>query len=250
MGVIQGVVICTVAQFLRHPRVEPIATSHPTQGTAPQLGKRQYTTLEMLRTPQFYVMYSAMVLMSVGGLLVTANAGRCPSRGGCRRAALTLAATLSPIANGGSRIFWGWVSDRMGRENTMVVAFLLQALCLYLVVSVGPALDRLVRHHAGAHLFHVGRDLLALSGDVGGLLRHSPRHLELRRAVHGQGHGRDHGWLGRRTAVRVCPAVGRPGFYGSAVMALVGAGLAFGLKTARHATLARETPLGRAVLAK
>ena len=42
-----------------------------------------------------------------------------------------------PIANGGSRVFWGWVSDRMGRENTMVTAFVLQAFCLYLIVAVG-----------------------------------------------------------------------------------------------------------------
>jgi hypothetical protein len=123
MGIVQGVVIFTMAQFLRHPPAEAVVAK-PTQGAAPQVGKRQFTTLEMLRTPQFYVMYTAMVLMSVGGLLVTANAGPMSRSWGLPAAALTLAATLSPIANGGSRIFWGWVSDRMGRENTMVVAFL------------------------------------------------------------------------------------------------------------------------------
>jgi OFA family oxalate/formate antiporter-like MFS transporter len=42
-----------------------------------------------------------------------------------------------PIANGGSRISWGWVSDYLGRENTMAIAFLLQAICLVMVVAVG-----------------------------------------------------------------------------------------------------------------
>ncbi len=45
-------------------------------------------------------------------------------------ATLTLALTINPLANGGSRLFWGWVSDFLGRENTMVIAFLLQAVAL------------------------------------------------------------------------------------------------------------------------
>ena len=52
-------------------------------------------------------------------------------------AALTAALTLSPIANGTSRIFWGWVSDRVGREQTMAVAFFLHAVCLLLVLTLG-----------------------------------------------------------------------------------------------------------------
>ena len=91
----------------------------------------------MLRTPQFYAMYIAFVLMSTGGLLVTANAGPMARSWGLSAAALTLAATLSPLANGASRIFWGWASDRLGRENTMVIAFTLQAVFLYLVVAIG-----------------------------------------------------------------------------------------------------------------
>ena len=44
---------------------------------------------------------------------------------------------LGPLANGASRIFWGWVSDRTGREKTMVIAFLLQAACLVAVATLG-----------------------------------------------------------------------------------------------------------------
>src|SRR5207244_6148969 len=50
---------------------------------------------------------------------------------------LTLATTLSPVANGLSRISWGWVSDRIGRETTMMIAFALQAACLLLTLTVG-----------------------------------------------------------------------------------------------------------------
>jgi OFA family oxalate/formate antiporter-like MFS transporter len=63
----------------------------------------------MLRTPQFYLMYLSFVLMATGGLLVTAKAGPMARSWGLSAAALTFAATLSPIDNGASRISWGWI---------------------------------------------------------------------------------------------------------------------------------------------
>ena len=70
--------------------------------------------------------------------------------------ALTLATTLSPLANGASRVFWGWASDRIGREIAMIVAFMLQAVCLVLVVVLGPTSAVLVRDDAGPRVLHVG----------------------------------------------------------------------------------------------
>lgn len=135
-GIVQGLVILLVAQFLRHPKAD--AAPVPTPGkvaTAP--AGRQLSTPEMLRTPRFYMMYAMFVLMATGGLLVTASAGPIARSWGLTAAALTLAATLSPIANGISRIFWGGVSDRIGRETTMFVVFLLHAVCLCLVLLLG-----------------------------------------------------------------------------------------------------------------
>src|SRR5207247_1063696 len=119
-GVFQGLAIVAVAQFLRHPATEAAAAT-PVASGASQLGRRHFTTAEMLRTPQFYVMYAMFVLMASGGLLVTANAGPMARSWGLTASALALAATLSPLANGASRIFWGWASDRLGRENTMIL---------------------------------------------------------------------------------------------------------------------------------
>jgi len=133
-GILQGAMILIAAQFLRHPKHEE---SPKIASATAAVGKRQFTTLEVLRTPQFYAMYLAFVLMAIGGLLVTANAGPISKSWGLPAAALTLAATLSPIANGASRISWGWVSDRLGREQTMIVAFVLQAVALWMVVQFG-----------------------------------------------------------------------------------------------------------------
>jgi OFA family oxalate/formate antiporter-like MFS transporter len=136
-GIFQGLIIVIVAQFLRHPPAESIAVQKGPAMSGSAIGKRQFTTMEMLRTPQFYVMYVMFVLMATGGLLVTANAGPMAKSWGLSTAALTLAATLSPIANGSSRVFWGWSSDRLGRENTMVLTFVLQSFCLLSVVLIG-----------------------------------------------------------------------------------------------------------------
>src|SRR3977135_1832192 len=91
----------------------------------------------MLRTPQFYVLYLMFVLMATGGLLVTAQAGPVAQSWGLPLAALTAAPSLSPLANGPRRIFWGAVSDQMGRESTMATAFFLQALALLSVLTLG-----------------------------------------------------------------------------------------------------------------
>jgi len=51
--------------------------------------------------------------------------------------ALAIALSLNPLGNGTSRFFWGWISDSLGRERTMAVAFFLQAIFLASVVTVG-----------------------------------------------------------------------------------------------------------------
>lgn len=137
-GLFQGLVIVAVAQFLRHPeagvQVEPAARKAPGRN---RRNDEHFSTWEMLRTPHFYMLYVMFVAMSTGGLLATAQPGPLARAWGLPIAALTLATTISPLANGGSRIFWGWVSDRTGRENAMVVAFLLQAGCLLSVLTLG-----------------------------------------------------------------------------------------------------------------
>src|SRR6185295_13067485 len=108
-GILQGLVILAVAQFLRHPPIEAVETAaKSTAGGASQLGKRHFTTAEMVRTPQFYTLYAMFVLVATGGLMITANTGPIASSWRFSAGALVLAASLSPLANGSSRIFWGW----------------------------------------------------------------------------------------------------------------------------------------------
>ena len=137
-GVLQGLVILIVAQFLRYPPAEPAAPpAVRTTSAATGLGTRHFTTGEMLRTPQFYVMYVAFVMMATGGLLLTFSVGSIGKTWGIAAAALARATSLNAVANGASRVFWGSVSDRTGREAAMIVAFVLQAGCQLLVSTIG-----------------------------------------------------------------------------------------------------------------
>ena len=66
----------------------------------------------MLRTPHFYMLFAMALMMGIGGLMVTAQVGADGQDLKIAAAAVhAFGSTLNPIANGGGRLFWGWVSD-------------------------------------------------------------------------------------------------------------------------------------------
>jgi OFA family oxalate/formate antiporter-like MFS transporter len=133
-GIGQGLLILIAAQFLRNPAP---GDALPAPRRAVTGHKASFNTMEMLATPHFYMMFAMALLMGIGGLMVTAQVGPMAKTLKMSAATLTLALTINPLCNGGARLFWGWVSDHAGRENTMIVAFLLQAMALLGVVLVG-----------------------------------------------------------------------------------------------------------------
>ena len=96
-----------------------------------------FTYAEMLRTPQFYFLFLAMLSVGIGGLMVTAQLKPVATNFNIGDAALTVALVLTPLANGSARILWGWVSDYLGRERTMFTAFLLQSIFLLSATTLG-----------------------------------------------------------------------------------------------------------------
>jgi OFA family oxalate/formate antiporter-like MFS transporter len=92
---------------------------------------------EMLATPQFYFLFVAMLSVAIGGLMVTAQLKPVATNFKISDAALTAALVLTPLANGSSRILWGWISDHLGREWAMFTAFLLQAIFLLATTTLG-----------------------------------------------------------------------------------------------------------------
>ncbi len=157
-GIVQGLLIVIAAQVLQNP---PRTAAVPTARVQVRSHSEDFNSLEMLRTPHFYMLFSMALMMGIGGLMVTAQVG--PMAKTLKfTALLTLSLTLNPIANGGGRVFWGWISDLIGRERTMVVAYLLHAAALIGVVTAG---------HASAAMFVVTIALVFFTwGEVYSLL--------------------------------------------------------------------------------
>src|SRR3954463_6243161 len=97
--------------------------------------------------PIFLLMYFMFVIVGAGGLMVTANlapisqdlkiAGVPVTLFGLTMTALTFAATLDRILNGLTRPFFGWISDQIGRENTMFIAFFIEGLGIFALYKLG-----------------------------------------------------------------------------------------------------------------
>jgi MFS transporter, OFA family, oxalate/formate antiporter len=143
-GIGQGVIVFILAFFLRKPsRAMPAKKK---QLNLPQT-KIDFTPPQVLRSPIFWVMYLVFVMVAAGGLMTAAQiapiahdfkiANEPVSLLGFQMAALTFAISLDRIFDGFGRPFFGWVSDTIGREHTMFIAFGTAALMLLTLSAYG-----------------------------------------------------------------------------------------------------------------
>ena len=137
-GIILGLVGLVVAQGLRRP---PNPSSLPKAATiSGKQAARDYSSREMLKTPVFWLLFAMMTMMSTGGLMVISQMGAFAKDFGVSDvlvfglAALPLALSIDRFTNGLTRPFFGWVSDHIGRENTMTIAFLLEAVAILMML--------------------------------------------------------------------------------------------------------------------
>jgi OFA family oxalate/formate antiporter-like MFS transporter len=135
-GIAQGALIALGGLLLQDAPAGAVPVAAATKPNVRRHAE-QFNTLEMIRFPHFYLLYLMMLMVVIGGLMATAQVAPVAGAFGIGATALTIALSLNPLANGGGRIFWGWVSDHMGRERTMFVAFALQAAFLVSVVTLG-----------------------------------------------------------------------------------------------------------------
>jgi OFA family oxalate/formate antiporter-like MFS transporter len=126
---VQGIIVLLIGLFLTFPRPDDLAAVTPAAAVAARQRKNSYTPRQMLTTPSFYLLYVMMTMIATGLLFVTAQVGPISKDYGLA-AILPLALIVDNLTNGGSRILFGWVSDRVGREVTMAVAFTCEALGL------------------------------------------------------------------------------------------------------------------------
>jgi len=141
-GLIQGGIVFVMAWLLLVPpaqllnaKFKPNQTSHG------------YTPAEVLRSPVFYVLYAMFVMIAAGGLTMAASMGpiakdfkieKVPVEIlGFAMPALVFAISLNRIFDGLGRPFFGWLSDRIGREYTMALAFFIGAAALFALNQSG-----------------------------------------------------------------------------------------------------------------
>lgn len=137
-GVIFGTVGLISAQGLKRPEGSWHAAQRELlQSVQPHKeASRSVTPVEMLKTPIFWLMFVMMTMMSTSGLMVVSQMGAFTRDFGMADVlvfglpALPLALSIDRFTNGLTRPFFGWVSDHIGRENTMVIAFALEGLAM------------------------------------------------------------------------------------------------------------------------
>ena len=141
-GLIQGAVILLIAGFLKGPK-----EGETTFSDSVVQSRRDYTLGEALRTPVFWVMLAMFTGTVTGGLMAVAQLGVIAQDLGVKdlpvnvyfftMAALPLALMMDRVMNGVSRPLFGWVSDHIGREKTMFVAFMIEGLGILALGTLG-----------------------------------------------------------------------------------------------------------------
>jgi oxalate/formate antiporter len=140
-GIIQGAIGVIAAQGLRIPPEGWQPQGYSPATPALMQTRRSYSPAEMLRSPVFWLLFLMMSMMSTSGLMVVSNVGPFAKEFNVAdalvlgMAALPLSLTLSRLTNGLTRPFFGWVSDHIGRESTMALAFFLECAAILVLFA-------------------------------------------------------------------------------------------------------------------
>jgi OFA family oxalate/formate antiporter-like MFS transporter len=149
-GIGQGIVVFLMSFLLlerrRRPAAVPAASQQRFVAPARQTAAN-YRPSQILKEPVFWIMYVMFVMMAAGGLMATAQLAPIAkdykiadipvSILGLTLPALTFALSIDRVLNGLTRPFFGWVSDHIGRENTMFIAFSIEAAGIVLLGIYG-----------------------------------------------------------------------------------------------------------------
>jgi MFS transporter, OFA family, oxalate/formate antiporter len=148
-GIVQGVVVVAAALFLKAPPQGWLPATWRNSPRGAEVKRRQtsaeFRSGEMAATTQFWVMYLMMTLVATGGLMATAQLNPMAVDFKVDKVpinflwltlpALQFALSADRVLNGICRPIWGWVSDHIGREKTMAIAFSLEAIAIFLLIK-------------------------------------------------------------------------------------------------------------------
>lgn len=142
-GLLQGIAIFVLALVLRKPQIRAVTA----QKKRFAVSRIDFTPGQMIKTPVFWVIYVCFVAVAAGGLMATAQIGPIAKDWGLARIPmtvfgatlplLTLTLSIDNICNGFTRPLCGFISDKIGRENTMFLIFIGEGLSLLGMMQFG-----------------------------------------------------------------------------------------------------------------
>jgi OFA family oxalate/formate antiporter-like MFS transporter len=144
-GLLQGIVVFLVGFFVSAPPRgwRPAGWDPAANAPAVRQSGEDFTTRQMLGTRHFWLLYVMFTMVATGGLMATAQLGPIAQHYGVDRVvliggftALTLAMQIDRLLNGVTRPLWGWLSDHIGRERSMALAFGSEAVAILVLVSL------------------------------------------------------------------------------------------------------------------
>ncbi len=142
---IQGIVVVVVSLFMIRPPTTAIVAA--IKGAVNPMTRRNFTPGEMLKTPVFWMLYVCMILVASGGLMAAAEVAPIAKDYGVSTLPinflwatlplLTVALSIDSLVNGLTRPLTGWISDHLGRENTMLLVFIVEGLAIWGLMTYG-----------------------------------------------------------------------------------------------------------------
>jgi MFS transporter, OFA family, oxalate/formate antiporter len=139
-GLGQGVIVLVMSLALKAPKAGDVPKALPRKTQS----ARDYAPVEMLKTPVFWILYGMFVLVAASGLVVTAQVAPIAKDYGVDKTLVFLGGTVLVVAgivdnilNGLARPTFGWVSDHIGRENTMAIVFVAGAAAYWGLGTIG-----------------------------------------------------------------------------------------------------------------
>jgi OFA family oxalate/formate antiporter-like MFS transporter len=137
LGIAFFIIVIVLAQLLQAPppgysAVQPSCPTANAASSAPKVKKDNFEPIEMLTTPQFYLMWFMYACGAGAGLMIISKLDAIAGVQAGLKLGFILVAVLA-IGNGGGRIVAGMLSDKIGRKATLFLCFVVQAVSIMLL---------------------------------------------------------------------------------------------------------------------
>ena len=137
-GIAFVVVVCGLAQLLVNPPPGYVAggggTKSVTGAAAARPAAVNVSPLEVLRSPRFYLLWGIYFIGAGAGLMVISSVSGIAKKS--MGAAAFIAVAVMAVGNAAGRIVAGVLSDRIGRQWTLMLVLLFQAVLMFVAIPV------------------------------------------------------------------------------------------------------------------